>query len=167
MDVTIIRSPNRKKTVSAKLCGDEILIRLPLGLSKIEETRCIEKMCKRIEKKQKCEPDSNALSRRAKELNRRYFNGRLKVNSIKYVTNQNSVFGSCTTHKGTIRISHRVAKMPRWVKDYLIIHEMAHLVHPDHSPAFWTVVNRYNYAERARGYLIAKGMEENVSEGNS
>lgn len=168
MDVKIIRSPNRKKTVSARICGNELLIRLPSGLSKSEETRWIEKMCQRMEKKtQKREPDSNALVKRAKELNRQYFNGLLKINSIKYVTNQNSVFGSCTTRQGTIRISHRVAKMPRWVKDYLIIHEMAHLVHPDHSKAFWGVVNRYRYTERARGYLIARGMEEDVSPGNS
>lgn len=119
-----------------------------------------------MEKKtQKQEPDNNKLTERAKELNNRYFNGRLKINSIKYVTNQNSIFGSCSTKKGTIRISHRVAKMPQWVKDYLIIHEMAHLLHPNHSKAFWGVVTQYNYAERARGYLIAKGMEEDVSRG--
>ncbi len=166
MDVRIIRSPKRKKTVSAKLCGNELLIRLPSGLSKSEEARWIEKMSRRMDReRQKHEPDSDALVKRANELNRRYFNGRLKINSIKYVTNQNSVFGSCTPSRGTIRISHRVAEMPQWVNDYLIIHEMAHLVHPDHSNAFWDVVNRYRYTERARGYLIAKGMEEDVSPG--
>jgi predicted metal-dependent hydrolase len=166
MDIKTIRSPNRKKTISAKLCGNELLIYLPLGLSKKEEAQNIEKICKRMEKKtQKQEPDNNKLTERAKELNSRYFNGRLKINSIKYVTNQNSIFGSCSTKKGTIRISHRVAKMPQWVKDYLIIHEMAHLLHPNHSKAFWGVVTQYKYAERARGYLIAKGMEEDVSRG--
>lgn len=168
MNVKTIRSPNRKKTISAKLCGDELLIYLPSGLSKNDEKRWIEKIYKRMERKmQKSDPDSNTLAERAKELNRRYFNGRLKINSIKYVTNQNSIFGSCSIKKGTIRISHRVAKMPQWVKDYLIIHEMAHLVHPNHSKDFRDMVNQYRYAERARGYLIAKGMEEDVSSGES
>lgn len=166
MDVRIIRSPKRKKTVSAKLCGDELLIHLPSGLSESEESRWVEKMSRRMDKRmQKREPDSDALVKRASELNLRYFSGKLKINSIKYVTNQNSVFGSCTPIRGTIRISHHVAKMPQWVKDYLIIHEIAHLVHPDHSRSFWDVVNKYQYTERARGYLIAKGMEEDVSPG--
>jgi len=164
MHIKIVRSPNRKKTISAKLRENELLIYLPSGLSKSEENQWVEKMCQHMEKKmQKCEPDSDALLKRANELNRRYFNGKIKINSIKYVTNQNSIFGSCNPRKGTIRISHRVAKMPQWVKDYLIIHEMAHFISPDHSKTFREMVNRYMYAERARGYLIAKGMEKDVS----
>jgi hypothetical protein len=68
-------------------------------------------------------------------------------------------FGSCSPSQGTIRISHRVAAMPAWVRDYVIVHELAHLVEPNHSRAFWDVVNRYTKTERARGYLIAIGME--------
>ncbi len=163
MDVKIIRSPKRKKTVSARIYKNELLVRLPAGLSRNEEDRWVEKMSRRIEKKmQKQEPDSGALAKRAEELNHLYFSGRLRVKSIKYVTNQSTIFGSCSTKRGTIRISHRIAKMPQWVKDYLIIHEMAHLVHPNHSKAFWDQVNQHRYAERAKGYLIAKGMEEDV-----
>jgi predicted metal-dependent hydrolase len=60
----------------------------------------------------------------------------------------------------TIRISSRVAGFPAWVLDYLLVHELAHLVVGDHSPAFWEVVNRYPKAERARGYLIAKSGDD-------
>ena len=62
--------------------------------------------------------------------------------------------------EGTIRISSRVAGFPAWVLDYLLVHELAHLVVGDHSPAFWEVVNRYPKAERARGYLIAKSGDD-------
>jgi predicted metal-dependent hydrolase len=50
--------------------------------------------------------------------------------------------------------------MPRWVLDYVIVHELAHLVERGHGPAFNALVDRYAKAERARGYLIAKGTAE-------
>jgi hypothetical protein len=48
--------------------------------------------------------------------------------------------------------------MPEWVRKYVVIHEMAHLVEPNHSRAFWDIVSRYKLAERARGYLMAAGV---------
>jgi predicted metal-dependent hydrolase len=72
---------------------------------------------------------------------------------------QRSLWGSCTIAEGRIRIASRLAAYPRWVLDYVIVHELAHLIEPNHSPAFWSLVNRYEKAERARGYLIAKGEE--------
>jgi predicted metal-dependent hydrolase len=43
---------------------------------------------------------------------------------------------------------------PDWVLDYVLVHEIAHLEIPDHSPEFWTLVARYPLAERARGFLL-------------
>jgi predicted metal-dependent hydrolase len=59
-----------------------------------------------------------------------------------------------------IRLSQAVADYPPWVRDYVIVHELAHLVVPDHSDRFWALVNRYPLTERARGFLIAKGDED-------
>jgi predicted metal-dependent hydrolase len=75
------------------------------------------------------------------------------------VTNQRSRFGSCTPEDGTIRISHHVAEHPTWVRDYVLMHELAHLVDPSHSRRFWNIVGRYPQAERARGYLMALGTD--------
>ena len=100
------------------------------------------------------------LERRAKQLNERYFDGELTWSSLTYVTNQSSRFGSCSPADRTIRISAELAKMPQFVLDYVIVHELAHLIEPNHSDAFWELVNRYPLTERARGYLLAKGMDE-------
>ena len=77
--------------------------------------------------------------------------------AIAWSTRQRTIWGSCTVETGAVRISSRVAAFPAWVLDYVIVHELGHLAEADHGPAFWELVNRYPMAERARGYLIAKG----------
>ena len=108
--------------------------------------------------------DDGALARRAAELNRQYFGGRLKWSDIRYVANQQHRYGSCTPATRTIRISHRLAAMPAWVRDYVIVHELAHLQEGNHGPRFWKLVNRYPKTERARGYLICLGLEADGDE---
>ncbi len=161
-EVKIIRSARRTRTISARQEGDTLVLYLPTGLTAEEEQRWVERMREKLAKKQarRTLNSDEALRERAAELNRRYFGGQLKVAEIRYVTNQNHRFGSCTPSTGTIRLSHRLAEMPIWVLDYVIVHELAHLLQPNHSPRFWKLVNRYQLAERARGFLIAKGMEE-------
>jgi predicted metal-dependent hydrolase len=161
MEVKIIRSDRRRKTISARMEGDVMVVRAPAHISEKELNEAIENLKARIQRKQQArELSDEALQRRAQELNRRYFGGKLRWRSIRWVINQNKRFGSCTPSQGTIRISHRVGQMPRWVQDYVIVHELAHLLEPNHGPRFWKLVNRYPRTERARGYLMAVGLEE-------
>jgi len=159
--VKIIRSPRRKRTVQAKQVNGTILVYLPTGMTAQEENRWIQQMVQLMQKKnqRRTVRSDEALKKRAQELNKAYFHGILRF-SIWFVANQKSRFGSCSSRTRAIRISERVATMPRWVQDYIIIHELAHLIHPNHSRRFWDVVNQYKYAERARGYLIAVGLEQ-------
>ncbi len=162
MEVRIIRSKARKKTVQAKMVGKTLVVYLPAGMHKDQEKKLVEKMKKRIENKilkTKINND-NYLKKRFDHFNKTYFQGLLKVNSMEFVSNQNRLRGSCTPSKGTIRISHKLIDMPRWVLDYVIMHEMTHLLYPNHSKAFWKKVGEYKYCERARGFLMATGMEE-------
>lgn len=165
MELKIIRSSKRKKTISAKIVGETLLVYLPHGMSEEEEAEWISKMKKKVEAKniKKHLGSGDYLKKRIDEFNRKYFENKLTISSIKFVTNQSKVSGSCTPARGCIRISHRLAGMPKWVLDYVIMHEMAHLLHPNHSKAFWSKVNEYKYAERARGFLICKGMENESS----
>ncbi|MGH2805964.1 MAG: M48 metallopeptidase family protein, partial [Actinomycetota bacterium] len=86
--------------------------------------------------------------------------GGVRFSDIAWVTNQRSRWGSCSFDDRSIRLSLELSDYPNWVRDYVIVHELAHLIVPDHSPAFWELVDRYPMTERARGFLIAKGMEE-------
>jgi predicted metal-dependent hydrolase len=163
--IQVIRSHNRRKTVSAEVKQGVLIVRAPAVMSNDELDPIIAKLKTRLQKKASIKPHDNAdLAKRAKALNREYFGGRLRWNSIRYVTNQNSAFGSCTPSRGTIRLSHRLATMPDWVRDYVIVHELAHLLEANHGPKFWELVNRYPLTERARGYLMAVGLEEERSD---
>ncbi len=159
--VKVIRSAKRHKTVNAGVEDGVLVVRAPASLSDQELAPIIEKLQKRLRRRARTAPPSDeALEARARALNRQYFGGRLKWASIRYVTNQNTRFGSCTPSTGVIRLSDRLASMPVWVRDYVLVHELAHLVEANHGPKFWKLVNRYPLTERARGYLMAVGMEE-------
>ncbi|NOX97236.1 MAG: M48 family metallopeptidase [Nitrospirae bacterium] len=161
MEVKIIRSRRRKRTISARVVGKVMHVHAPENIPDDKLKKVVEDFKTRFEKRKikKELKSKESLEKIGQRLNKRYFGGRLKVSLIKYVTNQNKQFGSCNYRTGTIRLSHRLAEMPEWVRDYVLLHEMAHIIEPNHSKSFWELVSRYKLAERARGYLIAKGME--------
>ena len=76
------------------------------------------------------------------------------------MTNQQHASEAARRAQGTIRISDRVAKLPAWVRDAVLVHELAHLVEANHSARFWKLANPYPLMERARGYLMAIGLED-------
>ena len=160
MEVKVIRSARRRKTVSARLENGVMVVRAPQRLPEKDLNEAIENLKARLLRHQEAQELSDeVLEQRARWLNQRYFDGKLRWNSIRWVTNQEKRFGSCTPARKTIRISHRLGKMPQWVQDYVIVHELAHLLEANHGPRFWALVNRYPLTERARGYLMATGLE--------
>lgn len=165
--VEIIRSKNRRKTVSGELKGDTLIVRAPHTMGDKELQPIIENLQKRLARrvqKRNVPKSDDQLVKMARQLNKEYFDGRLHWQSIRFVTNQNKRFGSCTPTNATIRISHRLAKMPEWVLKYVVMHELAHLEEANHGPRFWRLVNQYPLTERARGYLMAVGLEDNGGE---
>jgi predicted metal-dependent hydrolase len=159
--VEVRRSSRRRKTISAEIVGDALIVSIPDRLSRAEEQQWVERMTARMSERRKRDRlnSDQALTRRANELADLYLGG-VRAKNIAWVTNQRSRWGSCCPEDGTIRLSLALSEYPRWVADYVIVHELAHLVVPDHSDRFWELVDRYPLTERARGFLIAKGMEE-------
>jgi predicted metal-dependent hydrolase len=162
----VVRSTRRRRTISARLDGNRLILQVPTGLSADEEQAWATKLGGKIiaaRRRRELNNDGD-LAARAQELNKRYFDGKLQLDEIRYVTNQQQRFGSCTPSQRTIRIADRVAKLPPWVRDAVIVHELAHLAEANHSARFWKLANRYPLMERARGYLMALGLEEDASE---
>lgn len=161
MEVKIIRSTKRAKTVSARVVDGILEILAPATCPDRDLQPIIAKLQQRIAKKQHQRNLSNEdLDRIAHKLNRDYFQNTLTWQSIVWSTQQDSIYGSCTPALGTMRISHRLTKMPLFVQEYVVMHELAHLLEANHSGKFWQLVNRYPLTERARGYLMAVGLEE-------
>lgn len=156
METRIIRSQRRTKTVQAREVDGVFEVRAPAAMSDTELEPIVVRLQRKLERrKARRELDDAGLEQRAAELNLCYFEGRLQWQSICWSSRQNRRHGSCSPLKGTIRISHNLARVPRFVLDYVLMHELAHLIEPNHGRAFWALVNRYPKTERARGYLMA------------
>jgi predicted metal-dependent hydrolase len=153
--VEVVRSSRRKKTVSARLVGDVVRVQMPAWMSKAEEEKYVTHLVERIARQQRRGPID--VLARAQQLAERL--DLPKPTSVRWVSNQASLWGSCTVDSRDIRVSDRLAGFPKWVLDYVLVHELAHLAEPNHSERFWALVNRYPKAERARGFLIAKGLD--------
>jgi len=155
-EVRVIRSPRRRRTASARLVDGVVEVRIPATMSESEEARVVERLLPRVLRGTRRSDDE--LAARAATLARHHDLPRPV--SIRWVDNQRTRWGSCTPATGEIRLSRRMEGFPDWVIDYVIVHELAHLVEAGHGPAFWRIVNRYPRTERARGYLIAKGLDD-------
>jgi predicted metal-dependent hydrolase len=155
-EVRVIRSDKRRRTISARMVNGVMELRIPARTSQAEEKRWIAEMSARFMRKKASEEVD--LMARARILS---VQCDLPVpETIRWVTNQEQRWGSCTPADRAIRISDKLIGAPLWVLDYVVVHEMAHLRFADHSPKFWALVNRYPKTERARGYLMALGLNE-------
>ncbi|MDH3294656.1 MAG: M48 family metallopeptidase [Acidimicrobiia bacterium] len=151
-EVRVTRSKRRKKTAEASLRGNLIDIRIPASSTQQDERHFVDHFVATFEKRRGAALID--LDVRAQKLADDY--GLPVPDSIRWVSNQNRRWGSCTPADRSIRLSDRMAHFPSWVIDYVIIHELAHLVEIEHNATFWSLVEPYPLAERARGYLIAK-----------
>ncbi|WP_229071431.1 M48 family metallopeptidase [Actinoplanes sp. DH11] len=155
--VEVRRSQRRRRTVSAYRDGERVVVLIPDRFSRAEETEWVERMLARLAaREERLRSTDDELLARARRLTARYLADHADLvlpASVRWVTNQNGRWGSCTPDDATIRISHRIQEMPDWVVDYVVLHELAHLVVPSHNARFWELVSRFPKAERARGYL--------------
>ena len=162
--VEVRRSARRRRTVSAYRQEGRLVVLVPARMSRAEEGEWVRTMVARVAaSEQRRQRGHSDLERRALELSRDHLGGRAVPSSVRWVGNQNSRWGSCTPADGSIRLSDKLRGMPTWVVDYVLLHELAHLLQPGHGPEFWALLQGYPRLERARGYLqgvsAASGLE--------
>jgi len=152
--VEVRRSKRRRRTVSAYREGDRIVVLIPASLSRRQEAEWVETMVARVERAEaRRRPSDDDLMRRATALSHAWLDGRAVPASVRWVDNQRTRWGSCTPVDRTIRLSSRLRDMPAWVVDYVLVHELAHLLESGHDARFWAWVDRYPQAERAKAWL--------------
>ena len=160
VSVEVRRSARRTRTGTAFRERGTIVVVIPQRMSRADERSFVDSMVAKVlaREARTAPPRGDTLLReRAADLAERLLAPLAgfppQPNDVRWVNNQHRRWGSCTPATGVIRLSDRLQGMPYWGVDYVLVHELAHLVEPTHGPAFWRLVASYPDAERARGYL--------------
>jgi predicted metal-dependent hydrolase len=155
--VEVRRSARRRRTVTAYREKGRTVVLIPAAFSPAEERRWVAQMVAKLqtreERRRRSLGGDEELMARARTLSAAHLDGLAEPVSVRWVENQNRRWGSCTPADGSIRLSSRLRSMPEYVVDYVLVHELVHLLEPGHDERFWALVARYPRAERARGFL--------------
>jgi predicted metal-dependent hydrolase len=157
VEVEVRRSARRRRTVSAYRDGERIIVLIPNRFTHAEEAEWVAKMVARLDtgtrRRGRRGPTDAALGKRAAELSAQFLGGQARPHSVRWVANMRTRWASCTPADRTIRMSDKLRELPAWVQDYVLLHELSHLLVPGHGRDFWALVKRYPRTERARGFL--------------
>ena len=154
VEVEVRRSRRRTRTVSAYRRDGKVIVMIPDRFSRAEEAEWVTTMPERLERSERRRRRTDdQLMQRSRELSQEFLFEKVCPTSVRWVDNMTTRWASCTTSTGEIRLSERLQALPSWVVDYVLLHELAHLIEPTHNKRFWHWVDRYPRAERAKGYL--------------
>ncbi len=159
--VVVRRSARRRRTVAAFWEDGNAVVAIPASFTKSQEQEWVRRMLVKLKKQGERQTGAGrrrpatdqALAKHAEHLSKTYLGGRAVPTSVRWVANQNSRWGSATPGDGTIRLSNKLQPMPQWVIDYVLVHELAHLLVASHNAEFWRLVEAYPDTQRAKAFL--------------
>jgi len=160
--VVVRRSARRRRTVAAFWEDGKAVVAIPAHFTKAQESEWVRRMLDKLKRQGerrtqgsgRRRPASDAaLAGHAADLSSKYLGGRAIPTSVRWVSNQKSRWGSATPADGTIRLSDKLLAMPQWVIDYVLLHELAHLLVAGHNAAFWRLLEAYPQTQRAKAFL--------------
>lgn len=155
MEIELVRGTRRRKHIEAALVGDRLRVSFPSWMSLADAQEAAEELAERM--RRRIDPARIDVATRARRLAREH--GLPRPKKVQWSAGQLQRWGSCTPEDSTIRVSSRLAAFPPWVLDYVLVHELAHLLVAHHGPQHDALVNRFPLAERARGFLVAKDLD--------
>jgi len=169
VNIIVIRDGRLKKSARwVRDSQDSISLRVPKRTTRRQIELLLEDIEQQLAKQEQLAQRRNDdnLHARAQRINKKHFRGNIQFTAIRWVGNMNKRLGSCTNGgvtDGHIRISDKMQNWPEWVVDYVIAHELAHRVYPNHSSDFWQYLEEaYPLTERARGFIMGVGFSSGV-----
>jgi predicted metal-dependent hydrolase len=161
--VRVIKSKRRKRNIAAYRESGSIVISVPFRTTRAQISELIPEMVGKVIANEKRSRRSEAdLEERARHLMTQYLPEISERPLSIGWRSMNERWGSCTTIDRTIRISDRLASAPRYVLDYVLVHELIHLRTPGHGEDFQNFLARYPDGPRAEAFL--EGYEAGKSE---
>ncbi|MDO5644264.1 MAG: M48 family metallopeptidase [Dermabacter sp.] len=154
--IRIVSSTRRQKTIAARRRDGVFELLVPARLSRREEEKWARDMHAKYgtrDPERAARASDEDLMARALTLAATYLPPGVRPSSVRWVSNQRTRWGSCSSASGEIRLSRALEQMPAYVVDSVLVHELAHLVHPDHGPGFRAIASAYPHAERAKAFL--------------
>ena len=152
--VEVRRSTRRRRSVTAYREDGRTVVVVPHRMTRAEIVPYVEELVGRLAQRERRGRRTDAqLVARAAELSRRHLEGRAVPSTVRWVGNQRRRWGSCTPADGSIRLSDRLVPMPEYVVDYVLVHELVHLLVADHGPAFEAWMSHYPRLLEARAFL--------------
>lgn len=120
--------------VSGKINNEQLLVNIPFGIEKGTQDEYVSKMVSRLLAKHY----KQIITDKLLAFNTEFGFG--TINEVR-LKNNSSNWGSCSS-KNNINISVRLLLTPEYVLDYVLIHELCHLKHRNHSSQFWDLVEK-------------------------
>jgi predicted metal-dependent hydrolase len=153
-DVEVRRSTRRRRTVSAFRDGGRTVVVVPARMSEREVRRYVDDLLAQLSaRERRGRRTDDELHGRALQLLSAFLPDGVEPASVRWVGNQHERWGSCTPTDRTIRLSERLQGMPDYVVDYVLLHELTHLLVAGHGPDFDRWLGAFPDVARARSFL--------------
>jgi predicted metal-dependent hydrolase len=154
--LTLIMQRKDVKNVNARLRDSTLFVSAPRRMPQETVDSVVQTLARTLirrahAKRVNGEEDALSLARRVAER----FPTPLRVDRVEFVTTQTSCWGTYSTRTQTVRLNATLRAMPIWVLEAVVAHELAHMAHPNHSSAFWSLTRQVcPNTDRAQAFLL-------------